>query len=82
MAAADKIYGTMEQYDEFKSWLEDRMPHAVKYLYPRDGYEHPFCRPISNFPEQVDKELLACCTIGWVRDYILGQYYHLPVGSY
>lgn len=74
MAGIDKIYGSIEQYDEFKTWLEENKPSAVQYLYPRDIYQTSESRPISNFPEKIDKWLLKNCKIEWVIKRIKEQY--------
>lgn len=43
------------------------------YLYPRNGYDKNK-RPISNFPEKIDKWLLKHCKIEWVVNRIKEQY--------
>jgi hypothetical protein len=42
-------------------------------LYPRNGYNKTE-RPISNFPEAIDKWLLKNCKIEWVINEIKEQY--------
>lgn len=78
MAGIDKIYGTNEQYEEFKTWLEAKNPDATKYLYHGDYASDPFFkdrdRPISNFPEKIDNWLLENCDIDWVVSRIKEQY--------
>jgi|WetSurMetagenome_2_1015567.scaffolds.fasta_scaffold416777_2 hypothetical protein len=44
-----------------------------EYLYPRNGYDKNE-RPISNFPESIDKWLLKNCKIEWVISKIKDQY--------
>lgn len=75
MAAIDKIYGTRNQHIELRNWLLRNNPKALKYLYEEeiDNNEHRN-RPISNFPEEIDKWLLENCPIEWVTDYIKLQY--------
>jgi hypothetical protein len=74
MAAVDKIYGSTEQYDEFRLWLAENKPELMACLYARDGYKNNKSRPISNFPVWADKWLMANCPLGWVRDAIAEQY--------
>jgi len=73
MAAIDKIYGSQEDYNELKSWLEDNFPKGLKYLYPEEGYDKED-RPISNFPIWVDEYLIENCSIEWVVNYIKHQH--------
>jgi len=75
MAAIDKIYGTKEQYDEFRAWAQENKPEILRYFYEwydewNDGNEHP----ITNFPMAVDVWLFNNCPIKWVVDYIREQY--------
>jgi len=74
MAGIDKIYGTTKQYAEFRAWLEKYNRKAIPYLYPKFDYEDNSERPISNFPEKIDKWLLKYCTIDWVVKKIKEQY--------
>ena len=74
MAAIDKIYGTTEQYDEFKAWLMMEKPEALKYLYVRGDYKPGEQRVISTFPEKVDMWLLENCPIPFVIKAIKYQY--------
>lgn len=74
MAGIDKIYGTQAQYLEFKAWLEgENAQQALYYLYPEEDYNEEY-RPISNFPKEIDMQLLDCCPLEWVTDYIKSQY--------
>lgn len=87
MAGIDKIYGTQKQYNELKNWLKENqkpikcrvgfkeyeMVMPTEYLYPRNGYDKNE-RPISNFPEAIDKWLLKKCKIEWVVNKIKEQY--------
>ena len=74
MAGIDKIYGTQEQYIEFKDWLNKNRPSAVKYLYDF-LYEYKSQeRPISNFPKKTDMWLLKNCPLVWVIDRIKYQH--------
>jgi hypothetical protein len=85
MASVDKIYGTTEQYDEFYKWMKEHRPRGTHYFYPRDGYEDPSNRPITNFTTGMDMWVLEMCLsevcpLGWVRTRIQEQYDlgHLP----
>lgn len=49
------------------------MVYPTDYLYPRNGY-YKGDRPISNFPEKIDKWLLKHCKIDWVIARIKAQY--------
>ena len=76
MASIDKIYGTKEQHDEFRAWVQENNPDLLRYFYNwdgewlYDGSEHP----ITNFPTTVDVWLYNNCPIGWVVEYIRDQY--------
>jgi hypothetical protein len=78
MAAIDKIYGTISQYEELRDWLTQNKPEALVFLYSEswsysewwDGEDHP----ISNFPESIDTWLLENCPIDWVIEAINEQY--------
>ena len=75
MAAVDKIYGIKAQYVELYKWLKKNKPGAIKYLYlNHENIDELEERPISNFPEKVDKWLLKNCPLTWVTDYIKYQY--------
>ena len=74
MAAIDKIYGSTEQYDIFYEWAEVNKPQILKYFYPRDGYEKPNDRPITNLSEKEDMWLLKHCPIEFVTKRIKEQY--------
>ncbi|MDO8313075.1 MAG: hypothetical protein Q7T25_14165 [Sideroxyarcus sp.] len=71
MAGIDKIYGTVEQWDELHEWVQVHKS-ALKYFYPRDS--SPGQHTIANFPEVVDRWLLGHCPIKWVVDRIKEQY--------
>ena len=49
------------------------MVMPIECLYPRNGYDKNE-RPISNFPEAIDKWLLKNCKIDWVVNKIKEQY--------
>lgn len=55
MAAIDKIYGTVEQWDELHAWCERDYPQALQCFYFRDGYSDGQQRPIAQFPESVNR---------------------------
>lgn len=79
MAGIDKIYGTTEQYDDFFNWMKLNRPRGLKYFYPRDDYENPNNRPITNFTVGMDMWVLrmcldGVCPLGWVQTRIREQY--------
>lgn len=71
MAAIDKIYGTPEQYDEFRAWVEKK---CKRYL--RHFYERPIASvgPITNLTSRADEWIYFRCPINWVRKAIEQQY--------
>ena len=74
MAGIDKIYGTLEQYEELRAFLVKRHRFALKYMIP---LKYQCCGDeviISNFPEKVDRWLLKYCKIPWVIKAIKEQY--------
>lgn len=74
MAAIDKIYGTDEEYHEFKTWVYHTRPHLLKYFYPpKMAKSHD--RPITNLPNWADITLYRdpdCPQ--WVKERIEEQY--------
>ena len=53
--------------------FDDILPSEC--LYQRGEYKsNPDARPISNFPEEVNKWLLKVCPLKWVTDRIKEQY--------
>jgi hypothetical protein len=76
MAAIDKIYGNVNQLNEFVDWLWHNNKKATAYLYKWEDewiYDDKI-HPISNFPQKIDKWLLENCPIEWVIDQIKEQY--------
>ena len=80
MASIEKIYGSNEQYDEFRLWIEKNKREYLIYFYERGDYDehspHGYdkSRPITNFPERADRWLIANCPLAWVIDRINEQY--------
>ena len=75
MAGIDKIYGTQEQYYEFLDWCTKNKPDATGYFYSADGYPESLQeRPISNFPEKIDRWLIENCEIPFVQKRLQQQY--------
>ncbi len=74
MAGIDKIYGTRDQYSEFKSWLDDNNEGISKLLYPVEDQRQANQVIIANFSSRVDAWLLRHCPIVWLTDFIKGQY--------
>jgi len=74
MASIDKIYGTLEQYDEFHAWCLLHKPEALKRFYPRDGFKTPNDRPITNFSTEMDEWMWDNCPLAWVRARLAVQY--------
>ncbi len=76
MAAADKIYGTLAQYDEFLAWVKDNNPELIEYFYHRDRLDRDAgdVRPITSLAELADMWLLGHCPIVWVIDRIKEQH--------
>ncbi len=73
----DKIYGTLEQYNEFRHWINKNKPEAWRYFYEWDNWTNEITheiRPLALFPEEVDTWLLKHCPIPWVRRAIKDQY--------
>jgi len=71
MAAIDKIYGTLEQFDEFYQFIENNKPGFLKYFYPRweEGEG-----PIANMGTYADNWLLRHCKIDFVQERLKDQY--------
>ena len=78
MAAIDKIYGTNEQYDEFRSWCEKNAPGMLDFFYEKNGYEQKV-RPITNTPIYADVWLWKNCDIEFVKDQLKDMYSGVPV---
>jgi hypothetical protein len=75
MAAIDKIYGNIEQYDLFYDWVKQSKPEFLRGFYPRDpDYYTSDIRPISNFREDADRWLIKNCNIDFVVERLKEQY--------
>ncbi len=74
MASIDKIYGTIEQYDEFYNWVGNNRAEYLPYFYERNGWQEEDIRPLTNMPISADRWLLAYCPIEWVKERIRVRY--------
>lgn len=74
MAGIDKIYGTKEQFDEFFAWTKEHNPEAVRYFYQLGDNYPDKIRPLTNFPEKIDRWMLENCPLKFVTDRITDQY--------
>ena len=73
MAGIDKIYGSVDQYKEFRLWCETHNKELLKWFYPlNESCEGNQC--ITNFPTKQDKWLKHNCTLVWVIDALKEQY--------
>ena len=73
MAAVDKIFGTIEEYDEFHHWCEHNIPLALQYFTPRNYFiekKHSICL----LPENIDMVLLDHCPLEFITEQIREQY--------
>ena len=73
MAGIDKIYGSQKEYLEFKNWLTENRPDALQYVYEEKGFNE-IDRPISNFPENIDKWLMKNCSLNFIQVRLKEQY--------
>lgn len=75
MASIDKIYGTLEQYDEFLAWVTENKPEYLKYFY-ESRFDIPASesRPITNFSKEADVWIADHCQMMWAIDRIIEQY--------
>ena len=74
MASIEKIYGTIEQHDEFSEWVKENKPELLKYFYQKEVQVPSPNIIITNLPEWADKWLLENCPIKWVTYRIKEQY--------
>jgi hypothetical protein len=76
MAFIDKIYGTYEQYYEFKDWIKKEKPQYLKYFYmiPEEQESKDDEYMITNFPENVDRWLWFNCPLKFVLERLKEQY--------
>lgn len=74
MSAIGKIYGTQDQYNEFRDWLIVNNHYLLVHLYPISGYPANRPRPISNFPYEADVWLYKHCPLKFVTEAIEIQY--------
>ena len=75
MAEANRIYGTQEQWQHLRDWLEKFKPEALPYMYPvfvRGDARG--IRAIANFPVEIDKWLLEACDLDWLLAKIREQH--------
>jgi hypothetical protein len=80
MASIDKIYGTAEEFEEFKDWMKKNNKDACKYLYYPDDdtweteWNDDKTHPMSNFPEEIDIWLYKNCPLDFIVERIAEQY--------
>lgn len=83
MAGIDKIYGTVTQWVEFHEWCRAHNPEALNHFYDSweewdidnvQYYDSGEQRTITNFSLEMDEWMIYNCTIGWVTEFIAGQY--------
>lgn len=76
MAAIDKIYGTLEQYQQFKQWCEKHNPKLLSYFYNLDTQNMNEDQEymISNFPCWADYYLMRKCNIPFVVERLHQQH--------
>lgn len=72
MAAVEKLFGTIEEYNIFYTWCDENIPLALKYFTLRKYVElgHSMCL----LPESIDMVLLEFCPLGFITDQIKFQY--------
>ena len=76
MSAIDRIYGTLEQYEEFTAWCAFNNKKLLPFLreWTIEQMEDGLTHAISEFPEWADKWLFEHCDIRWVIERIKDQY--------
>lgn len=74
MAAIEKLYGTLEQYDELYNWAKEHNPEILIYFYERPDKPIELGFAMTLFPIKIDIWLLKNCPIEWVIRDILFQY--------
>ncbi len=70
MAAIDKIYGTADEWQQFRDWLEVNNSALIDYLYPKPKERGV----ISSFPHSVDGWLILNCDLPFILEQIIDQY--------
>lgn len=80
MAAVDKIYGSVAQYDELYTWCKNHRIELLQYFYPRDSLGG-WSATIACFPMEADIWLYEKCPISWVHEAIHYQYDGNPKGA-
>lgn len=73
MAGVDKLYGTMEQYEELKAWLKKNKRYYLRYMFrlcdmDLEGVEE---FSLGNFGGNPMKWLSQNCPIEWVKEQCL-----------
>jgi hypothetical protein len=82
MASIDKIYGSKEQYWEFRNWCDRHAPELIfHFYYTPDDLELITSGEfvLVNLPTWVDMWLYVHCSIGFIRDRIADQYDLNPI---
>jgi hypothetical protein len=59
MAAIDKLYGTKQQHEEFKAWVEENLPAYSNWVYDIDAFPDHGERPMINTPSFLDLLMLS-----------------------
>lgn len=73
MAYLDKMYGTYTEWCSLFSFLKEKKPEYVRYLYnppPQEGKDHP----LSNFSLEADMYLWENCPLEFVKNNLRRQY--------
>ncbi len=71
MAAIDKIYGTVEQWQQLHDFLKKEKPEFLRYMYEHN-YESE--GPLSNFSYEADIWMKRHCPLEFVQARLKEQY--------
>ncbi len=72
MASVDKLFGTIEEYDELYAWCQTNIPMALKYFSLRKDVANG--RSMTLFPESIDMVILEFCPFENILKQIRYQY--------
>jgi hypothetical protein len=74
MAAIDKLYGTKEQYFDFRNWCLNNNPEALDFFYPSWDHKDNLTHAMTSFPIHIDKWMLQNCPFDYIKKQIKDQY--------
>lgn len=81
MAAIDKTYGTLKQYNQLYDWCKNNRPYLLRFVTQKNYFkkdmqysEAPDDNILAIFPIRIDLWLLENCPLKWLHQKIKTAY--------